>query len=52
MDSGNLAMRFDDDQERALDDVGEEILVALTTVAHAVQQALSERRPKFSPKTE
>lgn len=36
-------MTFGEDQERTLNDVGEEILVGLTSVAQAAQQALSER---------
>lgn len=41
-------MKIEVEQERALDDVGEEILVALTTVAQAAQLALSEARAGIS----
>jgi hypothetical protein len=41
-------MNFSEDQERILNDVGEEILVALTTVAQAAQRALSEASVRIS----
>ena len=41
-------MNFDEEQERILSEVGEEILAALAAVAHAAQQTLSEASDRIS----
>src|SRR5437016_2867903 len=48
MDSRDLLMKSGFDQKRTLNAVGEEILAALTTVAQAAQQKLSEARAGIS----